>query len=433
MILLKRSIENRAKFLIVLNKYMSVENFLKPLGIGGYGVVYKDRYGGLDVAVKISLHAMTNEIEMMERLANLGRRDILKYVNYFTLDMKAVKEYTEYQKYKSKYEKILDHYQHEIAKVYIQKKSDLEKATKFYILITEYVEGVSLFDAIYFDRKFDTRKVFRNILNAVKACHDIGIFHLDLKLENIMLKRDGSIVLIDFGLAQQNIEEGLSPTCYNVLGTKEYMPKIVAQSEGINSVVCYSVDVYSLGCILYIIIFKKMYDHKKIESITSPSLRKLISGMTNEQEQSRLTMHQVMESLWLRPVYVYMLPLSTKWWTLSRINRRIPYKVEHKYDSEISIMNYLTENLRDMVADEKSDITFPTLLILDYDITKDGHKYLYGATFEELDEKMIEIIQNRNVHVLFRKLSKGQRRYKNKNSPSLKNRKSVNRSRRKHK
>jgi serine/threonine protein kinase len=432
-----KTIENRAKFLIALNKDMSLENPIIPIGIGGYGVVYKDRYQDRYFAIKISLKEMKNEVDILKRLANLYRQDILKYVNYYTLDEYSAKEYQEYQTCKSKYKNILEYYKAKRSDIYLEKIKELEKATKFYILITEYVEGLSLLDAIILRKKFDIRSVFCNILDAVKACHKIGIFHLDLKPENIILKEDGSIVLVDFGLAQQQeIGEDLSPNCLNVLGTKEYVPKKVRDSPGKNSVGCSSVDVYSLGCILYTMIFKKFFyppNIENIESISSPSLRKLITDMTNDIEENRITMDQVRESLWLRPVYIYMLPLSTKWWKLQRINKHIPYRNQYASKYETVMKNYLTDTLRDMVADEKSEITFPTLLILDDHVTSIGGKYLYGATFDKLDE-IDETIAGEPVNVFFRKYSKGLINKKSCAKKRSKNaRKSVNRSRRKHK
>lgn len=166
---------------------MSVENSLKPLGMGTYGVVYRDKYKDLDVAVKISLLDMKKEVDILIKLATLSRSDILRYVNYLVVSSQD----KEFSNFKSKYKIILDHY-YDITKRgrddYLDKVGNLEQTKTFYILITEFVDGVNLRDAII-HQTFDTRNVFYNIFNAVKACHNIGIFHLDLKLENIMLKK----------------------------------------------------------------------------------------------------------------------------------------------------------------------------------------------------------------------------------------------------
>lgn len=193
-------------------------------------------------------------------------------------------------------------------------------------------------------------------------------------------------MLVDFGLAQHvYVPEGVSPICHNVLGTRGYMPQKVILNKK-NSVGCSSVDVYSLGCILYVMEFKKYYDPSRLDHIKQSSLRKLISGMTHEIDDNRLTMEQVAQSLWLRPVYLYILHLSTNWRKLERVHKKISISIpiSDQSESDDTLPKILMETLRDYVADET--ITFPTLLILDKEITIHGDKYLYGVTFDRLEE-----------------------------------------------
>lgn len=223
-----------------------------------------------------------------------------------------------------------------------------------------------------------------------------------------------------------------------------YMPKKVISNK-INSVGCASVDVYSLGCILYVMEFKTYYDPSlRLDRIKQSSLRKLISGMICEIEKNRLTMEQVAQSLWFRPVYLYILPLSTDLQKLERVYKKISISISDRSESEYddTLPKILMETLRDYVADkttdetsdETSDITFLTLLlILNKEIMKYGDKYLYGVTFDRLEE-----IPPGAALMVFRKHAKKRRqkmsnKQKYKNSPFSKNRKSVNRSRRKHK
>ena len=59
----------------------------------------------------------------------------------------------------------------------------------------EYVPGGDLFEFIRTQEgmaESDAKDLFRGILEGVKHCHDNGIAHRDLKLENILLDKDGS-------------------------------------------------------------------------------------------------------------------------------------------------------------------------------------------------------------------------------------------------
>jgi DNA-binding response OmpR family regulator len=87
----------------------------------------------------------------------------------------------------------------------------------------------------------------KEIARSLKVVHDAGIIHRDLKPPNVMLRDDGSVVLIDFGLAR-SLLSGDSSTRTGVLrGSPYYMSPEQAQGEPLDP----RTDLYSLGVILY--------------------------------------------------------------------------------------------------------------------------------------------------------------------------------------
>jgi DNA-binding response OmpR family regulator len=87
----------------------------------------------------------------------------------------------------------------------------------------------------------------REIAAALRAVHTAGIVHRDLKPPNVMLREDGSVVLIDFGLAR-SLVSGESSTRTGVLrGSPYYMSPEQAQGDALDA----RTDLYSLGVILY--------------------------------------------------------------------------------------------------------------------------------------------------------------------------------------
>ncbi|HET9862893.1 MAG TPA: protein kinase, partial [Steroidobacteraceae bacterium] len=87
----------------------------------------------------------------------------------------------------------------------------------------------------------------REIARSLKVVHEAGIIHRDLKPPNVMLRDDGSVVLIDFGLARSLLCGDGSTRTGVLRGSPYYMSPEQAQGEPLDA----RTDLYSLGVILY--------------------------------------------------------------------------------------------------------------------------------------------------------------------------------------
>lgn len=122
-----------------------------------------------------------------------------------------------------------------------------------YILM-EYLPGGDVRD--YFaSRMVDQGRImsiFRQVLMALGDIHAAGVVHRDLKPHNIMFRSDGSVALVDFGIAKILDEPGMTQQG-TLLGTPLYMsPEAVT-----GGVVDARSDLYSAGIMLYQMLAKK--------------------------------------------------------------------------------------------------------------------------------------------------------------------------------
>jgi len=93
--------------------------------------------------------------------------------------------------------------------------------------------------------------------------HTNGVFHADIKAENILIDDDGFLVLCDFGLSEMMGKSGISSTekgdfLHNHKhGTENYISIDIIKSIASQALVTYDSDYYALANILYMIIYKK--------------------------------------------------------------------------------------------------------------------------------------------------------------------------------
>ncbi len=93
----------------------------------------------------------------------------------------------------------------------------------------------------------DAAEFLAQTASALDAIHSVGVLHRDLKPANIMLRNDGSLCLIDFGLAKANeLDADLTGT-REIFGTPYYMSPEQGHAETIDA----RSDLYSLGVVFY--------------------------------------------------------------------------------------------------------------------------------------------------------------------------------------
>ncbi len=130
-----------------------------------------------------------------------------------------------------------------------------------HFIAAEFIDGQTLRQQITAKRMrvTETLDVAVQVAGALVAAHEAGIVHRDIKPENLMVRRDGIVKVLDFGLAKLTERQphavgseaptALKPTtdAGTVLGTVAYMSPEKARALGVDA----RTDIFSLGVVLY--------------------------------------------------------------------------------------------------------------------------------------------------------------------------------------
>jgi len=112
-------------------------------------------------------------------------------------------------------------------------------------LVLEYIEGAPLHGP---QRPEEAVRLAVQIATALDAAHRKGVVHRDLKPANIMVTTEGSVKLLDFGLAKQVTDSDETRTIEGtVMGTAAYMAPEQAEGKPLDA----RSDVFSFGAVLY--------------------------------------------------------------------------------------------------------------------------------------------------------------------------------------
>src|SRR5262245_28577403 len=131
-------------------------------------------------------------------------------------------------------------------------------------LVMELVEGPTLADRLASGpiAVAEAIPIARQIAEALEAAHERGIVHRDLKPANVKVRPDGTVKVLDFGLAKaidpttsSSIHHSLSPTLTTpamtqagvILGTAAYMSPEQVKGAAVDR----RSDVWAFGCVLY--------------------------------------------------------------------------------------------------------------------------------------------------------------------------------------
>ena len=194
---------------------------------------------------------------------------------------------------------------------YICGMRDVVRTSYHWYMLFEYVNGGQMLDYIISHGRLkekQARKFGRQIASALDYSHRNSIVHRDLKIENILISKNGDIKIIDFGLSNLfSPRNHLKTFC----GSLYFAAPELLQAKQYTGP---EVDVWSFGIVLYVLVCGKVpFDdqsmpqlHAKIKKGVveyppwlTPECRTLIARMLTTNPADRATLHEIMSHPWM--------------------------------------------------------------------------------------------------------------------------------------
>ena len=213
---------------LLIGSQLGPYQIVAPLGVGGMGEVYRAHDSRLrrEVAIKVVPEATAHDSDRMARFAREAQ--FLAALNHPN-----------------------------IGSIY-----GFEESSTMHALVMELVEGPTLADRIAQGPVpvEDALPIMKQITEALEYAHERGIVHRDLKPANIKIKPDGTVKVLDFGLAKALSDESNpadisnSPTLTAaatkaglILGTAAYMSPEQARGKAVDR----RADIWSFGAVAF--------------------------------------------------------------------------------------------------------------------------------------------------------------------------------------
>lgn len=236
-------------------------------------------------------------------------------------------------------------------------------------MVLEYCPNKELYDHLLKLKRIpngECTKLFTQIVGAVYYAHSLNCVHRDLKLENILLDKNGNAKLTDFGFTRESIQK---TTLETICGTTVYMAPELTERKNYDG---FKIDIWALGVILYTMVCGVMpFDEDdetktkwKIinedpvfdDNLMSVNCKDLLMKLLSKDPVKRPSVKEILLHDFLQPYGALILEKTDKIISKQRKgSNNFNTKLEKKLLKRLKRLGYDTQAIKHSVFKKKCD------------------------------------------------------------------------------
>lgn len=236
-------------------------------------------------------------------------------------------------------------------------------------MVLEYCPNKELYDHLLKLKRIpiiECTKLFTQIVGAVYYAHSLNCVHRDLKLENILLDKNGNAKLTDFGFTRESIQKTNLET---ICGTTVYMAPELTERKKYDG---FKIDIWALGVILYTMIcgvmpfdeedetktkWKIINEDPDFDDVTiNADCKDLLIKLLSKDPLKRPSAKEILLHNFLQPYGTLILERTEKIISQQRKgSNNFNKKLERKLLKRLKRMGYDTQSIKHSVLKKKCD------------------------------------------------------------------------------
>jgi serine/threonine protein kinase len=295
-------------------------------------------------------------------------------------------------------------------------------------MVTEFIDGESLRQRLRRGRLLvkDALDVAVQIASALTAAHEAGIIHRDIKPENTMLRRDGIVKVLDFGLAKLGEQESSDPQASTMLlvqteeGARMGTPMYMSPEQARGQVVDHRTDIWSLGVVLYeMVAGRAPFEGSTSSDLVAEILKTEPSPLTAYSAEAPAELQRIVRKTLRKNCEERYQTIKDLELDLKNVRRELEFSAEFEYSKRIGAEERLELKVRNLQSAVTVREGVPAKVTADAGVAVTGgsHKVSLLSRYRKVAIFLISVLMLATVSLVYRYLLARQSKIADQNEP----------------